>query len=128
MLVFKEKISTYKHIFLVFAVLFTLTPCAVKTNLYTFFEADHHSGLNKSKVTVSRVGNCGQSLVAPKVQQSTALKIWFKPVGLFRSYLADFFSITPVYTLVLPKRDSLSAIGQQCPRYILFKRWKLDLA
>lgn len=119
----ESHIKNFRHIVLIWFLLFSLSPCTVKEVLFHSANTDYAKPLNKSKTTVRT--SCSYSstlnLQVSAVKKSEISK-QFEPVIFFDN---PFFSIlsAKVYNNYLKTSSSNSP-----PKYILFKRLKIDLA
>jgi len=113
----------FKHIALVWLILFSLSPCPVKETWFLSLGTDYAQQGNKTKTTSSTT-NC--------------LYLQFKSQGTSSIYKAqpssgqneDYF----LYTHLLSSQsvacnlpDLNIALGSSPPKYILYKRWKMDI-
>lgn len=103
--------------------LFSLSPCIVKEALFNVAPAGYAKPLNKSK-TNSRTGSCLYSQVRQQIstgkeqkskKQTESVDVYFNRNGVIRS-----FKIQGKY--------SRTFSGNSPPKYILYKRLKLDIA
>lgn len=116
--------NTYKAIITMLILVFSLSPCSVKRNVLDIFDIQYISGLNKVKTTSGVSLNCDISSTSSKIVISkTESKSKYK--GSF-----SFFTTNTGHT----EQDKLffneysgHSTGNSPPKYILFKRLKLNL-
>lgn len=105
-------------------VLFALSPCSVKKFLLNVVESEYNQPLNKSRTTFP-TNSCQYS--QNEIRQNTVIKqsenkVQIEPV--------DYSVRKKISVRVVNIRNSYSKTfsGNSPPKYILFKRLKLDLA
>ena len=111
-------------ILLMWFVLFSLSPCIVKGALFHSVNTDYTKPLNKSKATTS-VGSCSYSQNEYQqilVVKETKIYKLIEPIDIVDK---PFFTILP--TKVYSYHSDTSS-GKSPPKYILYKRLKIDLA
>jgi hypothetical protein len=116
--------KTYKAVITMLILVFSLSPCSVKRNVLDIFDIQYISGLNKVKTTSSLSFNCdsasassGISVLKNKVQsryKKSLSGIYFTAGNSFEEKI--FFN-----------QYSGHSTGNSPPKYILFKRLKLNL-
>lgn len=112
-----------RNVFLTLFVFFALTPCAVNKVLFTVVESEYSQPLNKSRTTLP-ANSCEFS--QNEFRQSSAakkseIKKRIKPVD---------FPVTKKFSariLMRQKGYSKAFSGNSPPKYILYKRLKIDL-
>ncbi len=121
----KIHMKTYKAIITMLILAFSLSPCSVKRNVLDIFDIQYISGLNKVKITSGSSLNCDTSTTSSKVSVSKAEaksnckgSLWFgstraKNTGENQLFFNEYSGHTT---------------GNSPPKYILFKRLKLNLA
>nr|WP_315029670.1 hypothetical protein [uncultured Chryseobacterium sp.] len=115
--------KTYKAIITMLILVFSLSPCSVKRNILDIFDVQYISGLNKVKTTSVSSINCD-------INSTTSSKVSASKTGIT---LKDnkFFSWNTIANS--SKKDLLlneysgHTTGNSPPKYILFKRLKLNL-
>ncbi|MCS4301264.1 hypothetical protein M2372_000695 [Chryseobacterium sp. BIGb0232] len=116
--------KTYKAIITMLILVFSLSPCSVKRDVLDIFDIQYISGLNKVKITAGPSLNCDTSTTSSKISISKA-KAKYKCKGP----LLDFNAIvnnTEGDTIFFNKYSGYTT-GNSPPKYILFKRLKLNL-
>lgn len=118
-------IKTYKVVVTILILAFSLSPCSVKRDVLGIFDIQHLSTLNKVKVTSNTVNTC--SSFTKTSLKTAVLKDVFK-------YKKNSFSFAFHSILQSSKDDKIfqnhysgHATGNSPPKYILFKRLKLNL-
>jgi len=120
----KSHIDLYKAITILLLLAFSLSPCSVKRDVLNIFDIQYTGTLNKVKTTVNSTSNCDTSfqnsstasvfkanLKAKKIDVSFSLNLYFKKTREEK----------------IPSNYSKTTTGNSPPKYILFKRLKLDL-
>ncbi|MEJ5106297.1 MULTISPECIES: hypothetical protein [Chryseobacterium] len=116
--------KTYKAIITMLILVFSLSPCSVKRDVLDIFDIQYISGLNKVKVTSGPSLNCDTSTTSSKISISKAEAKYKCKVSLL-----DFNAIvnnTEGGTIFFNKYSGYTT-GNSPPKYILFKRLKLNL-
>ncbi|MFP3597284.1 hypothetical protein [Chryseobacterium sp. SIMBA_029] len=119
-------IKTYKAIVTILVLAFSLSPCSVKRDLLGIFDIQHLSTLNKVKATASSRVNCEVStqISTPKVSTSkTVLKL--KNTG-FVFHASSIVKVSEEEKINYNHYSGYTT-GNSPPKYILFKRLKLNL-
>lgn len=118
----KIYIKTYKAVILMLILVFSLSPCHVKRDVLDLFDIEYISGLNKVRATNGFSLHCDTSVASSKILLSKA-KVKYEGSLLKLSIVSKntekksiFFSEYSGYTT-----------GSGPPKYILFKRLKLNL-
>lgn len=103
---------------------FSLSPCSVKRNVLDIFDIQYISGLNKIKTTSSLSFSCDAASASSGI---SALKN--KIQKRYRDSFPGFYSGTgnPVEENISFNEYSGYSTGNSPPKYILFKRLKLNL-
>lgn len=105
-------------------VVFSLSPCSLKRNVLDIFDIQHISALNKTKTTAPSFSGCESFNSSSKISVS---KADFKFKGIVLSDFlqsVNFNSEKPIFS---QKSYSGNTSGNSPPKYILFKRLKLDM-
>lgn len=115
-------IKSALKLFVAFFVMFSLSPCAVKTSAFGSVGVDYSKPLNTSKITGTNL-NCQFS--QDNIQSSTTQK------SKFASKKAPDFalkiSIAEDYKTNVFEHYQQTIFANAPPKYILYKRLKLDL-
>ncbi|WP_431612426.1 hypothetical protein [Chryseobacterium sp. 'Rf worker isolate 10'] len=116
--------KTYKAIITMLILAFSLSPCSVKRNVLDIFDIQYISGLNKIKTTSSLSFSCDAASASSGI---SALKN--KIQKRYRYSFPGFYSGTgnPVEENISFNEYSGYSTGNSPPKYILFKRLKLNL-
>lgn len=117
--------KTYKAIITMLILAFSLSPCSVKRNVLDIFDIQYISGLNKVKITSGSSLNCDTSTTSSKVSVSKAEaksnckgSLWSCSTPAKNTWENQ----------LLFNEYSGHTTGNSPPKYILFKRLKLNLA
>lgn len=115
--------KTYKAIITMLILAFSLSPCSVKRNVLDIFDIQYISGLNKVKTTSSLSFSCDAASASSGI---SALKN--KIQKRYRDSFPGFYSGTgnPEENISFNEYSGYST-GNSPPKYILFKRLKLNL-
>lgn len=115
--------KTYKAIITMLILTFSLSPCSVKRNVLDIFDIQYISGLNKVKTTSGPSFSCDAGSVSSQISVSKAQTAkdkgflsGFRPKAKNREKEEISFN-----------EYSGHATGNSPPKYILFKRLKLNL-
>ncbi len=116
--------KTYKAIITMLVLMFSLSPCSVKRNVLDIFDIQYISGLNKVKTTSSLSFSCDAASASSGI---SALKN--KVQKRYSDSFPRFYSGTgnPVEENISFNKYSGHSTGNSPPKYILFKRLKLNL-
>lgn len=116
--------KTYKVIILMLVVFFSLSPCTVKKDLLAIFDIQHISSFNKVKTTPVDSYSC------------ESFETSSRKVSISKSDLTSkkYIVFNDLSSIVFPQKDSFFqnryfwfTTGNSPPKYILFKRLKLDM-
>ncbi|WP_426278810.1 hypothetical protein ACN9MN_06155 [Chryseobacterium sp. S-02] len=121
---FRAHIHFYKAITILSLLAFSLSPCSVKRDVLNIFDIQYFGTLNKVKATAASTANCDASF-----QNSSAtskVKAHKKVQQLDFSFHVNLYLKNPGAEKTLPSY-SKTTTGNSPPKYILFKRLKLDL-
>lgn len=117
-------IRTYKAVITMLILVFSLSPCPVKRDVLDIFDIQYISGLNKVKTTSGLSTNCDISSTSSKISISkTDAKI--KQKKSFLDFNVDSRSAEEENPFL--NEYSGHTTGNSPPKYILFKRLKLNL-
>ncbi|BAP32731.1 uncharacterized protein CHSO_3694 [Chryseobacterium sp. StRB126] len=117
-------IRTYKAIITMLILVFSLSPCSVKRDVLDIFDIQYISGLNKVKTTSGLSLNCDISSTSSKIPISkTYARI--KQKGSFLNF--NVSSKNTGEENLNFNTYSGRTTGNSPPKYILFKRLKLNL-
>ena len=113
-----------KHILLMWFALFALSPCVVKEVLFSVANAEYSKPLNKSK-TITPTNSCQYSQndnqrISVVKQSDTNKEI--EPFDVSENL---FFVVR---STKINSKYSKTSSGNSPPKYILYKRLKLDVA
>lgn len=114
----------YKAVTILLLLVFSLSPCSVKRDLLNIFDIEHIATLNKVKTTITSTTSCDISF------QNYSTESTFKADKKVQK--SDFSFPINLY-LKNPETEkklsdySKTTTGNSPPKYILFKRLKLDL-
>ncbi len=117
-------IKKFRHIVLMWLVLFSLSPCTVKEALFHSVNTDYAKPLNKSKTTTP-TSSCSYSSTENlqiSVVKKSEISKQIEPVNFFDNPFFTILSAT-VYN-----EYSKTSSGNSPPKYILYKRLKIDIA
>lgn len=113
-----QLLHNYRLFLFVIALLFSLSPCKVKSSLFESFGLTYEQTLNQSKVTSKCNSSCFISL---KV-------IGSKSVAVFNSNFPDLKSSLSIKEENIEKQLFAKKISLQFPpKYILYKQFKFDV-
>lgn len=120
----KIHIKTYKAVITMLILVFSLSPCSVKRDVLDIFDIQYISGLNKVKTTSGLSTNCDISSTSSKIFISKAdAKVKQKESFLnFKVSSKNTGEENPFFN-----EYSGHTTGNSPPKYILFKRLKLNL-
>lgn len=120
----KIHMKTYKAIIMMLILAFSLSPCSVKRNVLDIFDIQYISGLNKVKTTSNLISSCDFTSISSKISVSKTV-IKAKHSNAFLDFTA---SVKNIQEGNLTFNDySGHTTGNSPPKYILFKRLKLNL-
>jgi hypothetical protein len=116
--------KTYKAVITMLVLVFSLSPCAVKRNVLDIFDIQYISGLNKVKITSSLSSSCDTASALTGVSVSKA-----KIQGQYKDSFSNFYSTAgnSAEEKIVFNKYSGHSTGNSPPKYILFKRLKLNL-
>jgi len=120
----KIHMKTYKAIIMMLILAFSLSPCSVKRNVLDIFDIQYISGLNKVKTTSNLASSCDFTSIFSKISVSKTV-IKAKHCNAFLDFTG---SVKNIQEGNLTFNDySGHTTGNSPPKYILFKRLKLNL-
>ncbi|CAD0220256.1 hypothetical protein KYG33_08370 [Chryseobacterium sp. D764] len=116
--------KTYKAVITMLVLVFSLSPCSVKRNVLDIFDIQYISGLNKVKITSSLSSSCDAASASAGVSVSKA-----NIQGQYKDSFSNFYSSAEVSAeeKIFFNEYSGHSTGNSPPKYILFKRLKLNL-
>ncbi|KFF11107.1 hypothetical protein IW15_18320 [Chryseobacterium soli] len=119
-------IKTYKTIVTILVLAFALSPCSVKRDLLGIFDIQHFSTLNKVKATASSGLNCETStaISTPKVSTPKTVR-QLKNTGFV--FHTSSMTKASEEEKINYNHYSGHTTGNSPPKYILFKKLKLNL-
>lgn len=120
----KIHMKTYKAIIMMLILAFSLSPCSVKRNVLDIFDIQYISGLNKVKTTSNLASSCDFTSISSKISVSkTVIK-----AKHCNTFLDSTVSVKNIQEGNLTFNDySGHTTGNSPPKYILFKRLRLNL-
>ncbi|SDJ17654.1 hypothetical protein [Chryseobacterium jejuense] len=117
-------IRTYKAVITMLILVFSLSPCSVKRDVLDIFDIQYISGLNKVKTTSGLSSNCDISSTSSRISISKAdAKV--KQKGSFLNFNVSAKNAGEENFNF--NKYSGRTTGNSPPKYILFKRLKLNL-
>lgn len=120
----KIHMKTYKAIIMMLILAFSLSPCSVKRNVLDIFDIQYISGLNKVKTTSNLISSCDFTSISSKISVSKTV-IKAKHSNAFLDFTG---SVKNIQEGNLTFNDySGHTTENSPPKYILFKRLKLNL-
>jgi len=116
--------KTYKAVITMLILVFSLSPCPVKRNVLDIFDIQYISGLNKVKITSSLSSSCDTASALTEVSVSKA-----KIHGQYKDSFSNFYFTAgnSAEEKIVFNKYSGHSTGNSPPKYILFKRLKLNL-
>lgn len=114
--------KNYTHILSLWLVLFSLTPCSIKEVLFHAVDLEYAKPLNKSKI--SKIG-CSYSQIENKQTSGTKKSKINSRITPFSFSTNLNFALCSTKTF---KDYSRISLGNSPPKYILYKRLKIDIA
>lgn len=116
--------KTYKAVVTMLILVFSLSPCSVKRNVLDIFDIEFISGLNKVKTTSFLSFSCDAASASSGLSVSK-----IKAQNQYNKFLSGF---TPAVHNSVEEKTFLNtysglSTGNSPPKYILFKRLKLNL-
>ncbi len=116
--------KTYKAIITMLILVFSLSPCSVKRNVLDIFDIQYISGLNKVKTTSSLSFSCDLASVSSGISVSKT-----KVQSRYSKFLLGVNQATGNFVEEKISLNTYSghSTGNSPPKYILFKRLKLNL-
>lgn len=117
--------KTYKAVITMLILVFSLSPCSVKRNVLDIFDIQYISGLNKVKITSSLSTSCDTASASTRVSVSKA--------NIRKQHKDSFSNFYSSAGVLADEKISFNeysghSTGNSPPKYILFKRLKLNLA
>lgn len=116
--------KTYKAVVTMLILVFSLSPCPVKRNILDIFDIQYISGLNKVKTTSSLSFSCDEASVSSGISVSKN-----KVQNQYNRFLSGLTAaaVNSVEAKIFLNNYSGHPTGNSPPKYILFKRLKLNL-
>jgi hypothetical protein len=118
-----KHITTTKHLLWVCFMVFAFSTCAVKDLFYDFVNLEYSKPLNKSKTTLN-----GSSCQYTKVNTAETLIVQQSEIA--QEFDCNGVAEKPTFEIrskQLSSADVLHFSGNSPPKYILYKRLKLDV-
>lgn len=123
MLKAENHIKNIRHIVLMWFMLFSLSPCTVKEVLLQSVDFEYAKPFNKSKTTQTNPCQYGSNEYQQmSAAQQSKIHKTIEPVAFVRNY--GF----PTYAAKIDNNYSKTSTGNSPPKYILYKRLKIDIA
>lgn len=120
----KHHIKNFRQIVFLSLVLFSLSPCTVKEVVFNVFNTDYFKPLNKSKITVP-TSPCSYSH-HENIHFSIIKRLKINKL-IAPDFFCDHLNFT-VYSFKVHNGYTKNTSGNSPPKYILYKRWKIDIA
>ncbi|WP_047442631.1 hypothetical protein [Chryseobacterium sp. JAH] len=120
----KLHLPIYKAIVLMLVVAFSLSPCSLKRDVLGIFDIQHISTVNKVKTTTPTFSSCQSFSSNSKV---SVFKADSKFKDDFFSALLNSCNYSSEKKTHRLKNYSGNTSGNSPPKYILFKRLKIDM-
>ncbi|WP_265430007.1 hypothetical protein [Chryseobacterium sp. YIM B08800] len=121
----KLHIKFYRAIVMMLVVAFSLSPCSLKREVLEVFNIQHIGTLNKVKTTAPSFFSCESFNSSSKVSVSRS-DFKFKGIAFSNFLQSDNLNFEkPTFSQT---NYSGNTSGNSPPKYILFKRLKLDMA
>ena len=119
----RDHIAPVKRIALIWFILFAFTPCALKAVIFGAVDAELVRTLNKNKVAafVNYCQYVTEDRVQAGAEHAPVKDIYHRIVEGLAGRRTDVYTIKVCGTCLNPPT------GNSPPKYILFKRWKLDV-
>lgn len=114
----------YKAVVTMLILVFSLSPCSVKRNVLDIFDIQYISGLNKVKTTSGFSPGCDIVTSSSRISVSKAAAKLKDKGYFFKSYSA---AKNTGEEKIFFNEYSGQTTGNSPPKYILFKRLKLNL-
>lgn len=114
----------YRAIAMMLVVAFSLSPCSLKRDVLEVFDIQHIGTLNKVKTTAPSFSGCESFNSSSKISVS---KADFKFKGIALSDFLQSVNLNFEKPIFSQKSYSGNTSGNSPPKYILFKRLKLDM-
>lgn len=122
----RTPLKTYKAIVMMLVVVFSLSPCSLKRDLLSILDIQYISGLNKVKTTIGEASVCNLSTESSSNRGSVSKNsLKSKENKYFTALDAAIYSQKG--KVISQNKYSGHSTGNSPPKYILFKRLKLDL-
>lgn len=118
--------KNYRAFFMMLILSFSLSPCSVKRDLLSILDIQYISGLNKVKTTIGEASVCDLSTESSSNKGSISKNSLKSKENKY--FTALDAAIYPQKGKVISQNKySGQSTGNSPPKYILFKRLKLDL-
>lgn len=114
----------YKATIILLLLTFSLSPCSVKRDVLNIFDIQYTGTLNKVKTTVTSTSNCDASF--QNSSTASVFKADLKAKKIDVSFSLNLY-LKKTREEKIPSNYSKTTTGNSPPKYILFKRLKLDL-
>ena len=120
----KNHINLVRHIILTWFILFSLSSCTVKEAIFHLTNNDYAKPFNKSKTSIP-TNNCSYS--QNKIQQISVVKK-ARIKEQFELLDVSFHQFFRIISTKIDNNHSKISSGNSPPKYILYKRLKIDIA
>ncbi|RYF21433.1 MAG: hypothetical protein EOO42_10565 [Flavobacteriales bacterium] len=119
----ENHIKNIRYIVLMWFILFSLSPCTVKEVLLYSLNTEYAEPLNKSKTVQTNPCQYSSNEYQQKsAAQQSKINQKIEPVDFVGNY--GF----PTYVAKIDKNYSKTSTGNSPPKYILYKRLKINIA
>lgn len=115
-------IKMYKAVVTMLILVFSLSPCSVKRDVLAIFDIQYISGLNKVKTTTGLSLTCDTPTTSSNISISKAEAKYKRLLPDFNATVKDIGGENLNFN-----KYSGRTTGNSPPKYILFKRLKLNL-
>lgn len=120
----KSHIGFYKAIIILLLLAFSLSPCRMKRDLLNIFDIEYIGTLNKVKTTVTSTTNCDTTFKNSSKRSVSKADIKTRKIDFA---LKINLTVGNSEEEKILSKYSKTTTGNSPPKYILFKRLKLDL-
>lgn len=119
----KSNMKFIKYSLFLCLILFSLTPCSVKEVFTNSFDVNYEKPLNKNRTT-SNNSDCQFSTVSNREISVSQKKLINKNKEATSFLVGNNFDTKENFSEEFPEKYA----GNSPPKYILYKRWKVDVA
>ena len=124
----KKYIQFFRNNLFLIVLLFALSPCSVKEVLHQQFDVAYNQPLNKTKTTLNQQSNCsvGSDFISEQKQESKKqTESNFLPDFEKKTFQNNTYSLARKSSEIQAFQIDLAHLFP--PKYILFKRLKIDI-